>query len=66
MEVRAARRVQTGNKAFLDRILAFAEECEHLAGQAEMARHRMVLREMAEAWRKLAREGDRTGEELRC
>jgi hypothetical protein len=46
--------------------LGFAEECDHLAEQAEMVGHRMVLKEMAEAWRMLAREGDRTGEELRC
>jgi hypothetical protein len=31
-----------------------------------MARHRMVLKEMADAWRMLAGEGERTGEELRC
>jgi hypothetical protein len=46
--------------------LAFAQECERLAEQAEMARHCVVLKEMAEAWRTLARAGDRTGEELRC
>jgi hypothetical protein len=46
--------------------LAFAEECERLAGKAEMARHRTALKEMAQAWRILARETDRTGEELRC
>ena len=46
--------------------LAFAEECERLAEQAEMARHRMVLKEMADAWRMLARESERTGEDLRC
>jgi hypothetical protein len=45
---------------------AFAEECERLAEQAEMARHRTVLKEMAEAWRMLAREKDRTAEEVRC
>jgi hypothetical protein len=46
--------------------LAFAEECERLAEHAEIARHRMVLKEMADAWRMLATEGERTGEELRC
>jgi hypothetical protein len=46
--------------------LAFAEECERLAERAELARHRMVLKEMAQAWRILVREGDGTGEELRC
>lgn len=46
--------------------LAFAEDCERLAEQPEMARHRTVLRKMAEAWRTLARKGDRTGEDPRC
>jgi hypothetical protein len=38
----------------------FAEECEWLAKQAKTERQRMVLKEMAEAWRKLAEEADRT------
>jgi hypothetical protein len=38
----------------------FVEECERLAKQAKVERHRMVLKEMAEAWRKLAKEADRT------
>jgi hypothetical protein len=32
----------------------FAEECERLAKEARSEHHRTVLREMAEAWRKLA------------
>jgi hypothetical protein len=32
----------------------FAQECERLAKEARTERHRAVLREMAEAWRKLA------------
>ncbi len=31
----------------------FAEECDRLAKEAKAERHRMVLKEMAEAWRKL-------------
>jgi hypothetical protein len=46
--------------------LVFAEECDRLAEEVQTTRHRMVLKEMAEAWRKLARERNRTGEELRC
>jgi hypothetical protein len=34
----------------------FAEECDRLANEAQAERHRMVLKEMAEAWRKLAEE----------
>src|SRR5262249_4864544 len=37
----------------------FAEECDRLAKEAQAERHRMVLKEMAEAWRKLAEEADR-------
>ncbi len=33
---------------------AFAAECERLAKEARTDHHRTVLREMAEAWRKLA------------
>ena len=32
----------------------FAAECERLAKDARTEHHRAVLREMAEAWRKLA------------
>jgi hypothetical protein len=32
----------------------FAAECERLAKEARTEHHRAVLREMAEAWRKLA------------
>src|SRR6266480_4405869 len=34
----------------------FAEECNRLAKEAQAERHRVVLKEMAEAWRKLAEE----------
>ena len=44
----------------------FAEECDRLAEQVQTTRHRLVLKEMAEAWRKLAKECDRAGEEVRC
>ena len=43
----------------------FAEECDRLAKEAQEERHRMVLKEMAEAWRKLAKEADRMGEQPR-
>jgi len=36
--------------------LQFAEECDRLAKETEAERHRMALKEMAEAWRKLAEE----------
>jgi len=39
----------------------FADQCGWLAREAKMERHRQVLKEMAEAWRKLAEEVDRTG-----
>jgi hypothetical protein len=32
----------------------FAEECERLANDAKSEHHRTILREMAQAWRKLA------------
>jgi hypothetical protein len=32
----------------------FAAECERLAKEAKSEHHRAVLREMADAWRKLA------------
>jgi hypothetical protein len=35
----------------------FAEECDRLANEAQAERHRIVLKEMAEAWRKLAEGG---------
>ena len=35
----------------------FAEECDRLAKQAKAERHRLVLKEMAEVWRKLAEDG---------
>ena len=38
--------------------LQFAEECDRLAKETEAERHRMALKEMAEAWRKLAKEPD--------
>jgi hypothetical protein len=36
----------------------FAEECDRLAKEATTERHRMVLKEMAETWRKLAEKAD--------
>ena len=41
--------------------LEFAEECDRLAREAETARHRQVLKKMAEAWRKVAEEHDNGG-----
>ena len=38
--------------------LEFAEECDRLAKEVKAERHRMALKEMAEAWRKLAEEPD--------
>lgn len=40
----------------------FAEECDRLAKEATTQRHRMVLKEMAEIWRKLAEEANTTDE----
>ncbi len=34
----------------------FAEQCGRLAQQAETERHRKILEQMAEAWRKLVEE----------
>jgi hypothetical protein len=34
----------------------FAEECDRLAKETTAEQHRMALKEMAEAWRKLAQE----------
>jgi hypothetical protein len=36
----------------------FAKECLRLAKQATDERHRKILEEMAEAWRKVAEEAD--------
>ncbi len=36
----------------------FAEECDRLAKEAKIERHRQVLQEMAETWRRLAQEAD--------
>ena len=38
--------------------LEFAEECDRLAKETEAEGHRMALKEMAEAWRKLAEKPD--------
>ena len=38
--------------------LEFAEQCDRLAKETKAERHRMALKEMAEAWRKLAEEAD--------
>jgi phosphoribosyl-ATP pyrophosphohydrolase len=38
----------------------FAEECEQLATAAQSERHRSVLREMADAWKKLAARADKS------
>jgi hypothetical protein len=45
--------------------LEFAEECDRLAMETKAERHRMALKEMAEAWRKLAEEADGTDEQRR-
>ena len=37
----------------------FAEECLRLAKQTKDEHHRKVLKEMAEAWSSLAKEGDK-------
>ena len=38
--------------------LEFAEECDRLAMETKAEQHRMALKEMAEAWRKLAEEAN--------
>jgi hypothetical protein len=38
----------------------FAEECEQLAKMERNERYRGVLKEMAEAWKKLAAEADKS------
>jgi hypothetical protein len=40
------------------RYLEFAVHCNRLAKQAKTEEDRMILKEMAEAWKKLAREAD--------
>ena len=37
----------------------FAEECEQLARQAKLQRHREVLEEMSKVWRALAEEAEK-------
>ena len=44
--------------------LEFAEECDRLAQEAETERHRRILRKMAEAWRKVAKESARAHPQL--
>jgi hypothetical protein len=41
------------------RYLEFAVQCNRLAKLAKTEEDRMVLKEMAEAWKKLSRDGDR-------
>ena len=41
------------------RYLEFAVQCNRLAKLAKTEEDRMILKEMAEAWKKLSREGDR-------
>jgi hypothetical protein len=43
------------------RYLEFAETCDRIAKLATTERHRMSLKEMAEAWRELAHEADTEG-----
>ena len=43
-------RMQTSKRKYEE----FAAECERLAKEARSDHHRAVLREMAEAWRRLA------------
>ena len=38
--------------------LKLAEECDRLAKETEAEGHRIALKEMAEAWRKLVEEAD--------
>ena len=42
--------------AAMQTYLEFAEECDRLAKETEVERHRIALKEMAEAWQKLAEE----------
>jgi hypothetical protein len=48
--------METGSR---EKYELFAEECERLAHEAKSEHHRTVLKEMAEAWRKLADGGTR-------
>ena len=41
------------------RYLEFAVHCSRLAKQVTTVEDRMILKEMAEAWKKVAREADR-------
>jgi hypothetical protein len=41
------------------RYLEFAVKCDRLAKQVNTVEDRMILKEMAEAWKKVAREADR-------
>jgi len=38
--------------------IEFATECDRLAADARSERHRKILEEMAQVWRKLARDAD--------
>ncbi len=40
------------------KFLQFAEECERLAAQTRDEHHRVILKEMAAVWRKLAKKGE--------
>jgi hypothetical protein len=40
----------------------FAEECDRMAKQAYTECQRGILREMAEVWRRLAKDADRNGQ----
>ena len=44
------------------RYLEFAVKCDRLAKQVNTVEDRMILKEMAEAWKKVAREADKTRE----
>jgi hypothetical protein len=38
--------------------IEFAAECDRLAADAQLERHRKILEDMAEVWRKLARDAE--------
>jgi hypothetical protein len=38
--------------------IEFAAECDRLAAEAQSERHRKILEEMAQVWRKLARDAE--------
>ncbi len=42
----------------------FAERCDQLAQDVKVERHRKILKEMAENWRKLAAEADPPDDEI--